>query len=138
MSKNVEWSRKMQACQIEITSTVDGKQTVFSQKGYCVLAPLSATLQYTEHNAKVTLELKNGVVNIHRIGEYSLSLLLKKGETCDGTLGISGYEGNVQTKTTKLAYSLSETALLLSLHYELIFGEEKQEMKLRIFTKLCE
>ena len=126
----------MQACRIEIATTADDQRTEFIKDGYCELSLQSATLRYDENGARVTLALENGVVTIRRTGDYSLSLVLKRNEVCAGTLGINGYEGSVQTKTTKLAYSLSEKSFLLSLHYALIIGAETQNMKLRIFVKV--
>lgn len=125
----------MQDCRITIATTIDGKTTEITRDGFCVLSLLSAKLCYEEDGASVTLGLENGVVTINRIGDYTLSLTLIEKEVCDGVLGINGAEGAIKVKTNKIAYSLTETSLLLSLGYTLIISGEPQEMKLRIFAK---
>ena len=125
----------MKACRLTIATTVDGRKTEISRDGYFEVAPLYAKLQYTEENAKVSLVLENGVVQIQRTGDYTLRLTLKEGETNEGTLGINGSEGVLQVKTARVAYATTEKSLLLSLHYSLLMGDEVQEMRLRLFAR---
>ena len=125
----------MQVCRITIATTIDGNTTEITRDGFCSLSLLSAKVCYEEDGAKVRLGLENGVVTINRIGDYTLSLTLIENKICDGVLGINGAEGAIQVKTNKLAYSLTETSLLLSLGYTLMISGEPQEMKLRIFAK---
>ena len=47
-----------------------------------------------------------------------------------------GSEGDVEVFAHKVAYSIGRDSLLLSLQYDLLFGSEKQEMKLRILSRL--
>lgn len=125
----------MTACRLTITTSVDGKETDVSYDGQMTLTPLCATISYKEENAKVCLKLENGVVFIERKGDYTLSLLLKKGETCNGNVGIGGSVGDIQAYTTRLAYSVTDYSFMLSLHYTLFIGGEPQKMKLRLFAK---
>ena len=73
---------------------------------------------------------------LERRGDYTLSLLLKQGEISNGKLGFGGSVGDIQVKANKVSYSIGKDSLLSSLHYDLIFGEEKQEMKLRLHVNV--
>lgn len=125
----------MQHCRVEIITQTDGRESRVVKSGTMCLTPVSLGICYEDNGAKVELSLKNGVVEICRTGDYSMFLTLKKGAVTDGTLGIGGQVGNIRTSTTRIAYSLRETSALLSLHYELIIGTEKQAMKLRIVAQ---
>ncbi len=138
---NDEKSRKkgkgvMQACHLTISTKTDGRESKISRQGKMDLSLLSAQVVYLEENAEVKLSLENGIVTIHREGDYSLFLVLEKGQIREGTLGLNGATGIIHTKTRRLAYSLTENSLLLSLHYELLTGGEPQDMHIRLFAKL--
>ncbi len=138
MSKKVERSRKMQPCKVTIATTADNQTTEITLKGHCSFLDGGAKLRYQDEGATVALCLEKGEVFIQRIGDYTLRLHLKKDEVTNGVLGINGAEGEVKVKTTRIAYSISKSSLLLSLHYLLIIGSETQKMKLRIFAKTNE
>lgn len=136
LSKNVEKRGKgMQACRITITTAADGRETQFVRAGSMRLFPFPCEIIYREENAEVRITLEKGVATVQRTGEYTLSFLLKEGERSEGTLGIAGAVGSVQAVTHKLAFSVQKDSLLLSMHYDLLFGEEKQEIKLRLYAK---
>ncbi len=125
----------MQSCKITIATTVDNKTTEIVREGTMALSSQGAWICYSEEGAEVTLVFEGNAVAIERRGDYTMRLYMKKGEIREGTLGIGGAEGQVQTKTTRLAYSLTETSFMLSLHYDLIIGEETQKMRIRLFAK---
>ena len=125
----------MQPCHVSITTCVDETENTITRKGMMQLSVLSAQLYYREENAEVTILLKKDGAFIERRGDYNLKLTLKKGKVCDGAIGIGGNEGAVQTFTHKIAYSTGKDSLLLSLHYDLIIGNEIQKMKLRLLAK---
>lgn len=135
MSKKDEKGENMQACKITIATTADGKKTETVRDGKMALTMQSARLTYAEENAKVALIFENGSVVIERNGDYTMRLRMQKDEICDGTLGIGGAEGAIQTKTTRLAYVLTEKSFMLSLHYDLLIGEETQKMRIRLFAR---
>ena len=87
-------------------------------------------------NAVIHLKVEKNSAWIEREGDYTLFLPLKQGELRKGRLGIMGSEGDVEVFAHKVAYSIGRDSLLLSLQYDLLFGAEKQEMKLRILSRL--
>ena len=125
----------MQACKVTIATTVDGKTTEIVRDGEMSIENNGVKLRYTEENAQVLLCYEKGEVVIDRQGDYTMRLRMKKGETCDGVLGIGGSQGAIQTKTDRLAYSLKDDSFMLSLHYDLLIGNETQKMRIRLFAK---
>ena len=125
----------MKQCKLTITSAVDGEENSVLRVGEMQLSPLSAQITYREEEAIVHLRLQNNRAWIEREGDYKLFLPLEQDKLCKGSIGILGTEGNVEVFTHKIAYSIGKDSLLLSLQYQLIFGEEKQEMKLRILSR---
>lgn len=126
----------MKTCRVTMATVADGKKTEIIRDGKMFLADNRAELVYTEENATITLVFDKGAVYIERQGDYTMRLTLKKGEKCNGMLGIGGAEGQVQTQTSRLAYSLTENSLMLSLHYDLFVGNEPQNIRLRLFSKI--
>lgn len=125
----------MRACTLTITSGTDGKEDTFSRSGEMQLSPLKAELFYKEEEGEVRILLEGERVEIRRTGGYSLRLCLEKGKEREGYIGIDGQEGEIQTFTDKIAYSIREDSLLLSLRYYLLIGDEKQEMKIRLLAR---
>lgn len=125
----------MKRCRLTITTTVDGRATEFSCEGQLSLSVRSATLQYLQDGANVLLVLDGERAKIERIGDYSLHLFLESGEKTDGALILGGNEGGIQVFTHQVSYSITKNSLLLSLHYDLLFETDKQEMKLRILAR---
>ena len=125
----------MKDCTISITTTIDGETFEIVRKGKCELSLVSALLYYKEEQAKVAITLQDGVLEIEREGDYTQALRFENEKTCEGKLGIMGTEGDIYTKTHKLGYALTENSLLLSLHYDLIIGNELQYTKIRLFVK---
>ena len=91
---------------------------------------------YQEKNAETTLTFEKESVLLERHGDYELLLFLKEEEFSDGSLGLGETFGNLRVYTHKISYSTSKDTLLAYLHYDLIFGEERQEMKLRLYVKM--
>ena len=126
---------KMQTCKITLTTSVDGKETQIIRTGSVLLSLSKSVVRYQEETAEITLIFEKQCVNLERRGDYALSLILKEGEICDGKLGFGGAVGDIRVKTHKVGYSIGKDSLLACLSYDLIFGEEKQEMKLRLHVK---
>ena len=126
---------KMQACKITLTTSVDGKETQIVRKGNAFLSLSRSLVRYVEDSAEFSLIFEKDSVKIERRGDYVLSLLLKEGEISEGTLGFDGAVGGMYVHAHKVTYSVGKDSLLASLHYDLIFGEERQEMKLRLYVK---
>lgn len=125
----------MQACDISIITTVDGEKSSFSCKGNMELSVCGAQLFYSEPNASVKVVLDKETAKVIRQGDYSLALPLQRGAMTVGTLGIGGNEGEIQVYAYKIEYSIRENAVMAILHYDLLMGEGRQEMKLRIVAR---
>ena len=134
MSKKGEKCR-MEQCRLTITTVVNGEESSILRVGKMKLMPLSAELSYKEENADIHLKVENNCAWIERQGDYTLFLPLKEQELRQGTIGIMGSEGEVGVFAHKISYSIGKNSLMLSLHYDLLFGDEKQEMKLRILSR---
>lgn len=126
---------KMQACKITLTTSVDGKEAQIVRTGSVSLSLSKAVVCYREENAELTLIFEKEGVKLERRGDYALSLLLKQGEISKGTLGFGESVGEIRVQAHKISYSVGKDCLLASLHYDLLFGEERQEMKLRLYVK---
>lgn len=125
----------MQKCFLTITSVADGKESSFARTGKFESSLNSTCICYQEENADVSLRLENGVVSIDRKGDYTLCLRLKKGEKTQGWLGINGTQGEIETETSRIAYSVTENSFMLSLRYTLLIGGERQDMKFCLYAK---
>ncbi len=126
----------MQACYLTITTTADGVETKVSKTAEINLGIQSAELRYQDEGAFVHLSLRGESVTIERQGDYTLFLSLNRGETTVGTVGIGGSYGEIRLYTHKVQYTLNEESLLLLLRYDMLIGEETQEMSLRLLAKL--
>lgn len=125
----------MKRCRVTIMSAVDGEEREFSCEGTLDLSSRTVQLRYAEEKAAVSLILDGETAQVERHGDYSLRLFLKRGEARDGTLVLGGNEGQIRAFTHRVAYSIGQDSLLASLHYDLLFGADRQEMKLRILAR---
>jgi uncharacterized beta-barrel protein YwiB (DUF1934 family) len=133
MAKKGEW--RMQACEVKIDTVVDGIKHNVQKMGEMSLDVLSAKLVYQDDGATVTLTLTNGVLDVIRVGDYSLQLRIEEGKEHLGTLAIGNSVGDIAVFTKKLSYSLTEKSWLLLAKYTLLTGGEPQETSIRIQAK---
>lgn len=125
----------MKACEVSIITMVDGEKRSFSCKGSMEVSVFGTQIFYSEPNANVQVSLGKETATIVRQGDYTLSLLLKRGEMTAGKLGIGGNEGEIQVYTYKVEYSIRENAVMAILHYDLLMGDGRQQMKLRMVAR---
>ena len=126
----------MQSGFLSIVTTVDGVESRFSCQADMELNALSAVLSYKQEDAEVVVRVFSGGIVVERKGDYGLRLDLREGERTKGTLSIAGNEGEIDVYTEKAAYSISKSHLLVQLQYSLYFGQEKQDMRLRLSASL--
>jgi uncharacterized beta-barrel protein YwiB (DUF1934 family) len=126
---------RMKACVVKISTVIDGVERSVQKSGEMSLDTLSATLVYNEDGATVTLTLENDVLNVLRVGDYSLQLRIEEGKEHFGKLGIGGSMGEIAIRTKKLTYSLTRNSWLLLAKYTLLTGGEPQETSIRIQAK---
>lgn len=121
---------------LTIVTTVDGTESRFSCKAEMEIKSLSAVLRYSDENATVLIRVDGDGVTIERDGDYSMRLFLQEGKRTVGSLSIAGNTGDVGVETQKIAYSIGKKTFLMQLHYSLIFGEEKQDMRIRLLSSI--
>ncbi|MBQ9728810.1 MAG: DUF1934 domain-containing protein [Clostridia bacterium] len=125
----------MRACFLTITTTAEDREFDTRRDGEMELSPLYAMIKYREENASVVLTLQNKEIVMERTGDYSLRLVLEQGKIRKGSIGIGVQDGEIETFAKKIAYTIKDESVLLSLQYDLIIGGEAQPMKLRLFAK---
>lgn len=126
----------MTAWNITIVTTVEGKNETHRRKAEeAAFSPLFVLLRYREENGLVTLRFSKEETVMERRGDYSMRLRFVDGEVTCGSLGLGGNEGEVSVQTYGVSYTIKAHSFLALLRYALIFGEEKQEMSVRITAK---
>lgn len=125
----------MKACKVTIITNTDGQENTVVRDGCMELSLSQVFITYQEENAVVTLRLQGENAEIERKGDYSLHLNLKRGVLQDGQIGLGDSCGGVQTLAHRIQYSVTKNSVLASLRYDLLFGEEKQAMQLRIISR---
>ncbi len=136
----VEKSRKMagkamQICKLTIITTVDGRENKLVRMGKINITDEEILLFYKEEQAQVQIELKGKEAKVVRQGDYGLRLRLIPREVTEGYLLLGGSEGKILTRTHSVAYEKAQNGVDIELAYELLFGEEVQNMRLRIAVK---
>ncbi len=126
----------MRVCTVTIATQADERKSNVVRNGRIEITSTKVTITYTEETAETLLVFDKNNVSIERKGDYTMRLSMQKGETRNGVIGIGDNEGEVQTKTSRLAYTISDTSFMLSLHYDLIIGGETQKMRIRLFAKI--
>lgn len=126
----------MRPCYLTITTTADGVETELSREGEIELSVNKTVLVYKEEQAVVRFTLQGESAFVERQGDYSMRLWLKRGEKCEGALGLGGAEGLIYTYTHRVAYSIGNNSLLASLRYDLLINDEPQEMNVRLLARL--
>lgn len=123
----------MKCWQLQITTNVDGRETVTERMGEVTIDGSSVKLVYAEESAVVTLTIAEKNALVKREGDYGLFLSLREGEKTDGSITLSGSQGTLTVKTDKVRCLIKDNAsALLILQYVIYFGDEPQEMKLRL------
>ena len=125
----------MKKCYLKITTTIDKEESVFFTEGEMQLTPLGGEIQYNDNSSLVRLLLSKEILFIQRKGDYDLEILLKEGQEMVGKIGLGKSEGEVKVKCYKSCFSIKEKSCLCLCEYVLLFGEEKQRIKLRITAR---
>ena len=122
----------MQSCRITITTSVDGQETQTMRQGKMLLSSASVTLTYQEDGDEVVLFLENGKGKMKRTGNQCLTVPFDVKASMQGEIVVGGMRGTMGVQTHAVAFSIGKQSMLAQLHYDLIFGQEKQTMRLRI------
>ena len=120
-------------CDLTLKSIVDGVENLFCVEGRLEDHAGKVKVCYRENPAIVHIVFSaQGEANIEREGDYTLRLPLKQGESTQGELGINGNTGDLGICTHYVEYSFTEVGLSARLRYDLLLGEDVQEMELQI------
>lgn len=122
-------------CVLRIKTSVDLTETEIVRSGKLVQNVNGMSVSYREENAEVKIILSPQKAEVVRNGDYGLKLCLEEKKNTSGILEIGGNEGKVDVYTHEVFFGTSQGLTLIRLHYDLYFGKEKQEMKLRILIR---
>ncbi len=122
----------MSICKLTIVTSVDGAETKTQKMGKLEKNAPQIQLSYREENAAVAIRFEGNTALVEREGDYSLRLPLKRGERTFGSLTVGGSEGKMEIQTHGVEYCERENLFQAELRYSLCFGEEEQQMRLRI------
>lgn len=124
-------------CDLTLKSIVDGAENLFCVEGRLEDRAGKFKVCYREDPAIVhIIFVAQGEANIDREGDYTLRLPLKQGELTQGELGINGNTGNLGVRTQSIEYTFTEDGLSAQLRYDLLLGDDVQEMDLQIQAKV--
>lgn len=124
----------MKICKLIISTVADGCENTISRMGKVAILNGSILMEYKEENAQVQLTINQNSAKIERVGDYSLRLYLIPNQITEGNIGIAGNEGAISVRTFLVDCKQMEEQVEIHLHYELLFGEEPQMMKLSLMA----
>ncbi len=122
----------MRVCKLIVKTRVDGAEQKIVRMGKIESLDDGTRILYKEENATVQMTLRENEAILEREGEYSLRLPLTKGERTVGVLDFAGSAGDISVETYEIAFEQGENCLNATLRYALLFGEEKQDMLVKI------
>jgi uncharacterized beta-barrel protein YwiB (DUF1934 family) len=117
-------------CVLLLKSIVDGSENVFSLEGRIEKSEDAIKLFYREEGANTQVIFQTGKVCVNREGDYSLRIPLVEGLITKGELELNGNTGELDIFTHGLSYSLSNGQLTARLRYDILLGDNAQEMEL--------
>ena len=124
-------------CDLTLKSIVDGAENLFCVEGRLEDHAGKLKVCYREDPAIVHIVfVTQGEANIDREGDYTLRLPLKQGKLTQGELGINGNTGDLGVRTHSIEYTFTEDGLSAQLRYDLLLGDDVQEMDLQIQAKV--
>ena len=103
---------------------------MFSLEGRIEKSEDAIKLFYREEGANTQVIFQTGKVCVNREGDYSLRIPLVEGLITKGELELNGNTGELDIFTHGLSYSLSNGQLTARLRYDILLGDNAQEMEL--------
>ena len=120
---------------LKIKTSTDSTETEIVRVGKVEETANGLILRYHEETAEVEIRIYKERADLFRQGDYNLKLPLEQGKKTIGLLGLGGNEGEIEIFTREIFVGNAQGLMLVKLDYDLYFGQEKQEMKLRILIK---
>ena len=125
----------MQNCALTISTMIDGKESVISQKGAFKDYGDTVEISYLDGESKTQVCVGKNTATIRREGDYGMELSLIKGERTQGSLLIAGSVGRIELFTHLAEYLRKSDKYLITLRYDILYGEEEQRTQVRILVK---
>ena len=121
---------------LTISTIVDGKERMISQKGEIYDSGDKLEIRYIDGEAETQITVQKDCATIIRSGDYGMSLSLKRGANTQGELLIGGNIGKMEVITHLAEYSLKSDKYLITLRYDILFNGDPQKMHVRILAKV--
>lgn len=125
----------MKSCFLTIVTTTDGISSTVNKNGEMEFSDSVSMVRYYDENAIVSVIFEENTARLLREGDYTLDIPLKEGSPTIGKLGFGENVGQIDVYCKKLSYAVKGRSILASIHYILDFGNEKQEMQIRITAR---
>ena len=125
----------MQNCFLTIETTTDGVVSTINRKGEMEKNDDGVFFRYREENALVSISLLKKQGRFVREGDYALYIPLKEKAQTVGKIGFGDSVGNVNVFCERFSYVVMNVGVLASIKYTLDFGNEKQEMQIRLTAR---
>ena len=125
----------LKACFLTIVTTTDGVSSTVNKNGELELSNSVSWVRYHDENALVSVVFEENTARLLREGDYALDIPLKENAKTVGKLGFGENVGKIDVYCNKLSYAVKGGSMLASIHYTLDFGNEKQEMQIRITAR---
>ena len=119
----------MQKCTLTLVTMADGRETRETHQAEVEVEQASVCVRYLDGVSSVFLSLSKGEATIERVGDYAMRLPLKSGTKTQGSLSVAGATGELHAFTKAVDFAVKTTGILFRLDYQLLFEEEKQEMR---------
>ena len=125
----------MQKTTLTLITIADGKETRETHEAEVELTDSSAVLRYQTEDGVSRIMVRNGYAEVERKGEYALFLPLQESAITQGSLFVGESSGSISLSTDSVQYSQNETGIMFRLKYQLLFNEEKQEMRVSGYAR---
>lgn len=126
----------MNACVLKIITETNGEKNTVYKLGKAQIDRSFLKIAYMDESSLVAIELNDKKGKIVRTGDYSLELNLEEGSESVSSIGLGGTSGEIGVYTSKIQWTKEDIKAILLLDYTLLFGLEKQNIKLTVDVQL--
>ncbi|MBQ8406714.1 MAG: DUF1934 family protein [Clostridia bacterium] len=126
----------MNACVLKIITETNGEKNTVYKLGKAEFDRSFLKITYTDETSYVSIDLNGKKGKIVRQGEYSLELNLEEGKEIASSIGLGIASGEMDVYTSKMQWTKEDQKANLLLDYTLLFGTEKQNIKLTVDVQL--
>ena len=119
-------------CKVWITTLQDGKRSVFHSDGSYERTERGVKVAYSDNEDLVELLVEPPTAAMERRGETGLCVRFVQGETTEFSLGLGEMKGTIPVMTRLVELGEGQDRILISLHYDLLFGKTSTQFQLKI------